>query len=312
MALWSPARSSLVHRVGDPRVFLAAAERHTLTKMRGASISPHPGLGRTGTLALEEARTAPTVPRRLPSLLSRPVTRPCILKRKRCRPSETGVRADGWCPTPNALRKTDTRTRCCGVEGCAPCEARSMASFSYGATPQLTRSEQLCRIAKHSASCDWLCGECGHTFSMTPEAMARTIGRGHSSGCPYCAARPSIVCGAADCAPCRSRSIAGNARALALYDVALNEQDPCAIMACGRAEVVWRCLECTGSWQARPHHTTLTLTPQHPAPLIPHPHDPHLAGEGANGVRPAGHYEASPPPNCRYGVCVCDIHTFTK
>eukprot|EP00964_Phaeocystis_antarctica_P134325 scaffold98596_cov76-Phaeocystis_antarctica.AAC.1 len=35
MALWSPARSSLVHRVGDPRVFLAAAERHTLTMRYG-------------------------------------------------------------------------------------------------------------------------------------------------------------------------------------------------------------------------------------------------------------------------------------
>eukprot|EP00964_Phaeocystis_antarctica_P100553 scaffold66158_cov42-Phaeocystis_antarctica.AAC.1 len=35
MALWSPARSSLVHRVGDPRVLLAAAERHTLTMRYG-------------------------------------------------------------------------------------------------------------------------------------------------------------------------------------------------------------------------------------------------------------------------------------
>ena len=42
-ALWSPARSSLVHRVGDPRVCLAAAERHTLTMRYGRGHVPTPG-----------------------------------------------------------------------------------------------------------------------------------------------------------------------------------------------------------------------------------------------------------------------------
>ena len=41
--LVSPARSSLVHRAGDPRVFLAAAERHTLTMRYGREQVPTPG-----------------------------------------------------------------------------------------------------------------------------------------------------------------------------------------------------------------------------------------------------------------------------
>lgn len=160
------------------------------------------------------------------------------------------MRHDG-CTTPFHERKTDSRSHVCGVEGCGVCLARSMASTQYGATAKLPRADQLRRIATHPAPCEWFCDECKHTFSSVPETMVRAMRNG-SSGCPYCARHNGILCGDRECAVCTSRSVAGNPRALELFDHDRNDVEPWTIMAGSHAKIAWQCHEpeCGRKWEA--------------------------------------------------------------
>ena len=162
-----------------------------------------------------------------------------------------GVRHDG-CLTTLSERITDSRSQVCGVEGCGVCLARSMASTQYGATAKLPRAEQLRRIATSPRTCEWFCEECKHSFSSAPETMLRA-GRSGSSGCPYCARHNGILCEDRECAVCTSRSVAGNPRALELFDHDRNNIQPWTIMAGSNTRIVWRCREpkCGRTWEAR-------------------------------------------------------------
>ena len=180
---------------------------------------------------------------------------------------------------------------CPAAARCHHCVARSVASDP--------RAREMYHVGNprpatevagslNDTAVQWHCRACSHDWAAAPFSVAA------GTGCPFCAGRR--LCDAADhCAACLARSVAGDARAHALYHP--DNPWPASEVARHSSDrgIKWRCHACSHDWAAAPKRVATSRPARAPSP------------DGQRRVAPDGGGAAPGPVGCPYcaGATLC-------
>jgi hypothetical protein len=142
---------------------------------------------------------------------------------------------------------------CAAAVHCPTCTGRSVAGDPRARGlyhPLNQRPPAEMARSSNDTMVRWHCCDCAHDWRAAPFSVAA------GTGCPFCAAR-RFCPASSNCQPCLAKSVAGDARAFALYHP--NNLRPASEVARHSSDrrVRWLCSVCSHGWAAAPKGVAL-------------------------------------------------------